>query len=155
MIDGFELVHLSPGRLRFKVLAFKRDRELTRRVTARLAGVPGVATAKANPLTGSLLLEYDAERLRTGESGKAFTHALQELFPQSLAKGRLVFELRWLSGRDNVARRLEQTLSRAAGVERVDADANRGHIAIHYDPAVELSDLFVRLLQRVSEDHWL
>jgi hypothetical protein len=54
-------VHALPGRLRVKVAAIKRAPAAAREVEQALRQVPGIAEAIANPVTGSVLIRYDAE----------------------------------------------------------------------------------------------
>lgn len=54
--------HQAPGRLRLKVPERRRDRSYFNLLQERLAGMPGVTGAEANPLTGSILVRYDPRR---------------------------------------------------------------------------------------------
>jgi Heavy metal associated domain 2 len=61
------LAHASPGRIRLKVEDFKHDPVKARDIEAKLRTVPGIRSADANPLTGSLLLTYDDPALGSME----------------------------------------------------------------------------------------
>lgn len=59
-----EILHAVPGRLRMRFRdRCARDPE---RVTERLRQIPAVGLARHNPLTGSLIVEYDARRITAG-----------------------------------------------------------------------------------------
>ena len=53
------VVHSLPGRLRVAVPRLRRDARAAAAVRARLRRLPGVGTVRANPLTGSILVEHD------------------------------------------------------------------------------------------------
>jgi hypothetical protein len=55
------IVHFIPGRLRVRIGNLKDNPTLAHRMQEMLADVDGVEVAKANPLTGSLLIQYDPE----------------------------------------------------------------------------------------------
>ena len=52
------LAHASPGRIRLKVDEVKNDPDRAREIETKLRTVPGILSAHANPMTGSLLLTY-------------------------------------------------------------------------------------------------
>jgi TM2 domain-containing membrane protein YozV len=81
-VQGLEIVHALPGRVRLKVARLKRDPDLAREAQTRLAGVPGITAIEANPTTGSLLVCYEAERLKSLESLAALSEALGPLAPE-------------------------------------------------------------------------
>jgi hypothetical protein len=58
-------IHHIPGRLRVKCASLKRNDMKVRRVCDYLRGIDGVVEAEANALTGSLLIHYDAEMVRS------------------------------------------------------------------------------------------
>ena len=60
------LVHEVPSRLRFRVQGLKHDSRRAERLRDRIAAVPGVVAASANPLTGSLIITHDG-RVATRE----------------------------------------------------------------------------------------
>ena len=52
-------VHHVPGRLRIRIPEIKRNEANARTFTAKVIAIPGVRSAEANMLTGSLLVHYD------------------------------------------------------------------------------------------------
>jgi hypothetical protein len=61
-----EYVHFVPGRLRLKTTALKSQRRAAE-AEANVAAIPMVTAAAANPLTGSLTINFDRQRLSIGE----------------------------------------------------------------------------------------
>src|SRR6185436_14761285 len=66
LVDGarpsLELVHGTVhGRARFRIAELHRNEGMTAAIEARLAGRPAIRTVRANPLTGSLLVQFDSE----------------------------------------------------------------------------------------------
>lgn len=57
------LVHHVPGRLRFRSAALKADAHAGEVARARLSRIEGVTAVAANPITGSLLVEYNPATL--------------------------------------------------------------------------------------------
>jgi Heavy metal associated domain 2 len=57
------LVHHVPGRLRFRSAALRGDARTREVAHARLSRIKGVTSVAANPITGSLLVEYDPATL--------------------------------------------------------------------------------------------
>jgi copper chaperone CopZ len=55
-------VHVLPGRLRVRLAAIKKAPAMAAQVEQALRQVTGIAEAVANPVTGSVLVRYDAER---------------------------------------------------------------------------------------------
>jgi hypothetical protein len=53
------LAHASPGRIRLKVDRIKSNPVKAAEIETKLRTVPGILSAHANPVTGSLLLTYD------------------------------------------------------------------------------------------------
>jgi copper chaperone CopZ len=53
------LAHELPGRLRFSLPHLRRDADRATALRDRLAALPGVTEASANPLTGSVLVLHD------------------------------------------------------------------------------------------------
>jgi hypothetical protein len=61
-------LHHVPGRLRLKIASLKGDPDAAAAAQRDLSAVPGIITATANPVTGSLTIHYcereiDADRL--------------------------------------------------------------------------------------------
>ena len=61
-----EYVHFVPGRLRLKITTLKNKRRAAE-AEANVAAIPMVITAAANPLTGSLTINFDRQRLSIGD----------------------------------------------------------------------------------------
>ena len=61
-----EYVHFVPGRLRLKITTLKSKRRAAE-AEANVAAIPMVITAVANPLTGSLTINFDREQLSIGD----------------------------------------------------------------------------------------
>ena len=53
------LMHAVDGRLRIRLDSIKKSPRAAASVTESLVKVPGVKKARANPVTGSLLIHYD------------------------------------------------------------------------------------------------
>jgi lysyl-tRNA synthetase class II len=60
-----EYVHFVPGRLRLKTTTLKNQRRAAE-AEANVAAIPMV-TAAANPLTGSLTINFDRQQLSIGD----------------------------------------------------------------------------------------
>lgn len=56
-----DLAHHLPGRLRLRSALLKGNARASEEAQHRLAEISGVKSASANPLTGSILLNYDTE----------------------------------------------------------------------------------------------
>ena len=61
-----EYVHYVPGRLRLKTTTLKSQRRAAE-AEANVAAIPMVTGAVANPLTGSLTINFDRQQLSIGE----------------------------------------------------------------------------------------
>ena len=57
----FDLAHHLPGRLRLRSAVLKGNLRASEEVRRNLAQIGGVSPASVNPITGSVLLEYDPE----------------------------------------------------------------------------------------------
>jgi cation transport ATPase len=57
-----EYVHFVPGRLRLKTTTLKNQRRAAE-AEANVAAIPMVTAAVANPLTGSLTINFDRQQL--------------------------------------------------------------------------------------------
>jgi hypothetical protein len=79
--DGVSVVHAIPGRIRLKVAALRDNPVLAEAIQDRLATVRGIDWVETNPRTGSVLILYEAKRLKSEESVQALSEALQPLFP--------------------------------------------------------------------------
>jgi copper chaperone CopZ len=56
-----DLAHHLPGRLRLRSALFKGNARASEETQRHLAEIRGVTSARANPTTGSVLLEYDPD----------------------------------------------------------------------------------------------
>ena len=56
-----QVTHFLPGRIRLKLKDLKRNPEFAEEIEETLAEVPGIEQVEANPVTGSVLIEYDPE----------------------------------------------------------------------------------------------
>jgi len=61
---GNEVVHAIPGRARVRIDFLKRNPAVARRLSERLANLPGMRRVEANALTGTVLLLYDPDDTR-------------------------------------------------------------------------------------------
>jgi hypothetical protein len=61
-----EYVHFVPGRLRLKTTTLKNQRRAAE-AEANVAAIPMVTAAVANPLTGSLTINFDRQQLSIGD----------------------------------------------------------------------------------------
>jgi len=61
---GIEVVHAIPGRARVRIDFLKRNPAVARRLSERLANLPGMRRVEANALTGTVLLLYDPDDTR-------------------------------------------------------------------------------------------
>jgi copper chaperone CopZ len=60
-------LHAIDGRLRVRLPELRGDRRAAASLRRELRALPGVSTVDVSPLTGSVLVEYDADRLSTDE----------------------------------------------------------------------------------------
>jgi Heavy metal associated domain 2 len=58
-LEGIELRHAIPGRIRLRIRAIKGEPRLSREVQKQLAGLRVIRRVEANPVTGSVLVLYD------------------------------------------------------------------------------------------------
>ncbi len=68
-------IHHLPGRLRVKSPHYKRNAQRAHEARVHLGEVDGVLSTEANPLTGSLLITYDVNRV----GGERVLDALRRL----------------------------------------------------------------------------
>lgn len=81
-IKGIRVVHAMPGRVRLKVDKVKGDPAFAHQAQAKLAQMPGIKKVEAHPLTGSVLVHYDAAALLADGALAALTDGFSELFPE-------------------------------------------------------------------------
>lgn len=65
-----EYMHFIPGRLRLRITALRHQRRAAE-AEAKVAAIPSVTSATANPLTGSLTINFDRQRLSIGDLWEA------------------------------------------------------------------------------------
>src|ERR1700722_4419850 len=56
------IAHQVPGRVRMKIPTAKGDVEMLREMSEKFGKIPGVEQVTVNPTTGSIVLQYDANR---------------------------------------------------------------------------------------------
>ena len=86
-----EYVHFVPGRLRLRTTTLKNQRRAAE-AEANLAAFPMVTAAVANPLTGSLTINFDRRQLSIGdlwEKLRALGY-VSENFPENSVDSREV-----------------------------------------------------------------
>jgi hypothetical protein len=59
MIPEAQIVHTSPGRIRVKLPAERGNAVVLEGICGRLRNYPGVYSAEANPITGSILILHE------------------------------------------------------------------------------------------------
>jgi hypothetical protein len=79
--QDLRLVHRAPGRVRFKTARLKANPEFAREIEETLSPIAGIQAVEANPLTGSVLVVYDLERLTALDSLLALQQNFPRLFP--------------------------------------------------------------------------
>jgi len=81
-IGGFKVASFFPGRVKLKLPELQDSPDLAARLEGRLITVPGIRDVEARAVSGSLLVRYDARRLKESGSLDTLQHVLAELFPQ-------------------------------------------------------------------------
>jgi hypothetical protein len=81
-LEDIAVVHTIPGRLRLRVEKVKGDPAFARKVQNTLSRVPGIKQVEAKPLTGSVLIQYELDKILTEEAAMALTDRLSQLFPE-------------------------------------------------------------------------
>ena len=76
-IGALRVVHHHPGRLRVRARSLERDASRTRAAVEAMRRRKDVAGVRAQDLTGSILVEYDPERVDGGALLEALANALQ------------------------------------------------------------------------------
>ena len=62
-IKGIRVAHAMPGRVRLKVDKVKGNPAFAQKAQDKLGQMPGIKKVEAHPLTGSVLVYYDAAAL--------------------------------------------------------------------------------------------
>jgi hypothetical protein len=81
-IKGIHVVHAMPGRVRLKVAKVKGNPAFAKQAQDTLGRLPGIKRVEAHPLTGSVLVYYDAAALLADGALAALTDGFSELFPE-------------------------------------------------------------------------
>jgi hypothetical protein len=81
-IQGIQVVHTMPGRVRLRVDKVKGNPAFAQKAQDKLGRVPGVKRVEAQPLTGSVLVYYDAAALLAEGTLAVLTDGFSELFPE-------------------------------------------------------------------------
>ena len=71
-VAAIECVHHVPGRLRASVVGARNDLRKLEAICDELAAVRGVRSATPNPLTGSIVIDYDPSALDPKTVSAAF-----------------------------------------------------------------------------------
>ena len=61
-LPGAKVASNIPGRARLRLKSLKRQDQIAEQTAQALANMPGISQAEVNPLTGSVLIFYDAKR---------------------------------------------------------------------------------------------
>lgn len=80
-VEGIKVVHAIPGRIRLKVSKVKENPALAREIQERLSTIPRIQRVEANPVTGSVLVLYDAREIASLDSLRALSEPFTSLFP--------------------------------------------------------------------------
>jgi hypothetical protein len=81
-IPGIQVLDYLPGRVRLKIRRLKHDPDLARALVGQLIAVDGITRVEANPLTGNLLVRFEARVLAEEVSRRALEGILAEHFPE-------------------------------------------------------------------------
>jgi hypothetical protein len=81
-IKGIRVVHAMPGRVRLKVDKVKGNAAFAQKAQDKLGQMPGIKRVEAQPVTGSVLVYYDAAALLADGALAALTDGFSELFPE-------------------------------------------------------------------------
>ena len=72
-IGNIQVVHAIPGRIRLKVAQVRKNPVLASEIQTRLATVQGIRQVEVNPLTGSVLMLYEAQDAAAPDSRARMT----------------------------------------------------------------------------------
>ena len=82
LIKGVQVVHAMPGRVRLRISKVRDNPAFAQKAQDKLGRVPGVKRVEVKPLTGSVLIFYDAAVLLAAGAMAALTDGFSELFPE-------------------------------------------------------------------------
>jgi hypothetical protein len=80
-VEGIKVVHALPGRIRLKVAQVRENPTFASQLRARLGAIQGIQKVEVNPLTGSVLVFYDAKAVASPEALHSFAEPLVALLP--------------------------------------------------------------------------
>ena len=80
--NDIEIVHVLPGRVRLKIPRIKQDSDFRRQVERQFGTVKGIERVDVHPLTGSVVVQFDPERITHADSLIALSQTLSSLFPK-------------------------------------------------------------------------
>ncbi len=81
-MNGIQVVHFIPGRVRLKARLIRGNPSLAAKITDLLLEVQGIQAVEANPVTGSLLIAYGAVAWQSPNALQILGEALRILAPQ-------------------------------------------------------------------------
>ncbi len=150
--EALHLIHSLPGRVRVRVPGLSGRQP---DVEALLREVPGVHSARANPLTSTILVHFnpaatDERALFTvlgvpkseSNSVPATAPSSPEPRGQHHENARVRIAVRGLESDPALARRIVERLESRSGVTRVRPNPLTGRVLVEYDPSeVALADL--------------
>lgn len=64
-VDTMQVVHAIPGRIRFRMQRIKGNDAMADEVARLIAAIDGVEQVEANIHTGSVLVQYDASKIKS------------------------------------------------------------------------------------------
>ena len=82
LIKGVQVVHAMPGRVRLRISKVRDNPAFAQKAQDKLGRVPGIKRVEVKPLTGSVLIFYDAAALLAAGATAALTDGFSELFPE-------------------------------------------------------------------------
>ena len=82
LIKGVQVVHAMPGRVRLRISKVRGNPAFAQKAQDKLGRVPGIKRVEVKPLTGSVLIFYDAAALLVTGATAALTDGFLELFPE-------------------------------------------------------------------------
>jgi hypothetical protein len=91
-LSDVKLVHPVPGRVRLRAISLRTNPGLVEQVHNECLAVRGIKNVDINPVTGSILITYDALALKNERTQQKLQHLLAKLAP-NLDSEKL---LRWL-----------------------------------------------------------
>lgn len=61
--EDIQIVHAIPGRVRLKIADIKNNPSLVRLIKNRLSAIAGIKRVEGNPITGTVLVQFDPQRV--------------------------------------------------------------------------------------------